>query len=64
MVLDATHLAAKIRWLKRHVAGRATRASCFHVPVSYMVSRLTGAHVIDHATASTSMVYGLGRAGL
>ena len=24
-----------------------------------MVSRLTGAHVIDHATASTSMVYGL-----
>jgi len=58
VVLDASHLAAKIRWLKRHVA-EVQRAPCFHVPVSYMVSRLTGANVIDHATASTSMVYGL-----
>jgi len=58
VVLDATHLAAKIRWLKRHVPA-ARQASCFHVPVSYMVARLTGARVIDHATASTSMVYGL-----
>src|SRR5258706_237923 len=30
-----------------------------HVPLSYVVSRLTGVHAIDHATASTSMVYGL-----
>jgi xylulokinase len=58
VVLDATHLAAKIRWLKAHVA-EARQAIRFHVPVSYMVSRLTGEHVIDHATASTSMVYGL-----
>ena len=58
VVLDATHLAAKIRWLKRNVPA-AARAAKFHVPVSYMVSRVTGAHVIDHATASTSMVYGL-----
>lgn len=58
LVLDATHLAAKIRWLKRHVP--ATReAACFHVPVSYVVSRLTDQRVIDHATASTSMVFGL-----
>src|SRR6185295_11114198 len=34
-------------------------AARFHVPVSYMVARVTGEHVIDHATASTSMVYGL-----
>ncbi|MGE0007312.1 MAG: FGGY-family carbohydrate kinase [Parvibaculaceae bacterium] len=58
VVLDATHSAAKIRWLKRNVPAVA-RAAKFLVPVSYMVSRVTGAHVIDHATASTSMVYGL-----
>jgi xylulokinase len=58
VVLDATHLAAKIRWLKRNVPAVAGAVK-FHVPVSYMVSRVTGAHVIDHATASTSMVYGL-----
>jgi xylulokinase len=60
VILDATHLAAKIRWLKAHVP-EARQAVRFHVPVSYMVSRLTGRHVIDHATASTSMVYGLAR---
>lgn len=58
VVLDATHLAAKIRWLKANVPAVA-QAVKFHVPVSYMVSRLTGVHAIDHATASTSMVYGL-----
>lgn len=58
VVLDATHLAAKIRWLKRHVPA-VGEAACFHVPVSYVVSRLTGQRVIDHATASTSMVFGL-----
>jgi len=58
VVLDATHLAAKIRWLKRNVPDVA-QAVKFHVPVSYMVARVTGVQVIDHATASTSMVYGL-----
>jgi len=58
LVLDASHLAAKIRWLKRHVPA-AREAACFHVPVSYVVSRLTGQRMIDHATASTSMVFGL-----
>ena len=58
VVLDATHLAAKIRWLKANVPAVA-HAARFHVPVSYMVARVTGEHVIDHATASTSMVYGL-----
>ena len=58
VVLDATHLAAKMRWLKRHVPA-VRDAACFHVPVSYVVSRLTGRRVIDHATASTSMLFGL-----
>lgn len=58
VVLDATHLAAKVRWLRRHVS-RAEAASVYHFPVSYLVARLTGNTVIDHATASTSMVYGI-----
>ncbi|HEY7689338.1 MAG TPA: FGGY family carbohydrate kinase, partial [Dongiaceae bacterium] len=62
LVLDASHMAAKIRWLKRHDSGAAS-AACFHQPVSYLVSRLTGRAVIDHALASTSMVYGIGRRG-
>jgi xylulokinase len=60
VVLDASHMAAKIRWLKRHDSN-ASAATCFHQPVSYMVARLTGRAVMDHALASTSMVYGIGR---
>jgi xylulokinase len=55
LVCDASHPAAKIAWLK----AQGIRAHKYHAPVSYLVSRLTGAHVIDHATASTSMVYAL-----
>ena len=51
---DATHMAAKIRWLKRRVS-----AARFHQPVSYLVARLTGAHVLDHGLASTTMLYAL-----
>jgi xylulokinase len=60
LVADAGHMGAKIRWLKRHDA-RATAAARFHQPVSYLVERLTGSAVIDHALASTTMVYGLER---
>ncbi|MGE0004085.1 MAG: FGGY-family carbohydrate kinase [Parvibaculaceae bacterium] len=55
IVPDASHLGAKIRWLKRHQDGAAR----YHQPVSHMVERLTGAFVIDHALASTSMLYDL-----
>lgn len=50
---DASHMAAKIRWLG------ASHAVRFHQPVSYLVSRLTGEHVYDHGQASTTMVYDL-----
>src|SRR6185503_16963822 len=56
IVPDASHLAAKILWLKRHGGDRGMTAR-YHQPVSYMVERLTGAAVIDHALASTSMLY-------
>ncbi|MBM3534163.1 MAG: hypothetical protein FJX60_14140 [Alphaproteobacteria bacterium] len=59
IVTDAGHMAAKGRWLKRHrLNGRPAR---FHQPVSYMVERLTGSFVIDHALASTTMVCALDR---
>jgi xylulokinase len=56
VVPDASHQGAKIRWLKRHDEYKAAR---YHQPVSYLVERLTGEAVIDHAQASTSMLYGL-----
>jgi xylulokinase len=63
VVLDASHMAAKIRWLKRHHP-EATSIRRFHQPVSYLVSRLTGRHVLDHAVASTTMLYNLWKGGL
>lgn len=58
IIADASHQAAKIRWLKRHAAHASSMAR-FHQPVSYIVEKLTGVAVVDHALASTSMVYGL-----
>ncbi|HKF63838.1 MAG TPA: FGGY family carbohydrate kinase [Dongiaceae bacterium] len=58
VVLDASHMAAKIRWLKRHHA-EARAIARFHQPTSYVVARLTGRAVLDHAVASTSMLYDL-----
>jgi len=55
---DAGHMAAKMRWLLRHLDD-ADSIRRFHQPVSYMVMRLTGRHLLDHAVASTSMVYAL-----
>lgn len=58
VVLDPGHMAAKIRWLERHAAW-AKAARRFHQPVSYLVARLTGEHRMDHALASTTMLYSL-----
>ena len=63
LVLDASHMAAKIRWLKRHHK-RAASIRRFHQPVSYTLSRLTGRHVLDAAVASTTMLYNLWQGGL
>ena len=58
LVLDPGHLGAKARWLRRHLSPQAPIAR-FHQPISYMVEQLTGDAVIDHALASTSMLYSL-----
>lgn len=59
---DATHMAAKIAWLKRNPPN-GEKAARYHQPVSYLVARLTGAQIFDHGLASTTMVYGLARRG-
>tara|TARA_R110002096_G_scaffold436038_2_gene665828 strand:- start:94337 stop:95779 length:1443 start_codon:yes stop_codon:yes gene_type:complete len=57
LVFDASHMAAKIRWLKAH--GKLASAARFHQPTSYLVERLCGAYVFDHGLASTTMLYDL-----
>jgi xylulokinase len=56
-VADATHLAAKARWLAARQA-----PACVHVPVSFVVEQLCGARVLDVAHASTTMLCRLGDA--
>lgn len=56
LVPDPGHMAAKIAWLERYRPGAAR----YHQPVSYLVARLSGDHVVDHALASTTMLYDLG----
>jgi xylulokinase len=54
-VADPSHLAPKLRWLR----DAGVRGACYHQPTSYLVERLTGARVLDHAHASTTMLYDL-----
>ncbi len=58
IVLDASHMAAKIKWCQKNMAGAADCAT-WHQPTSFMVEKLTGRRVIDPCLASTSMAYGL-----
>ena len=57
-VADASHMAPKIAWLREHGA----TAARFHQPVSYLVARLTGEHVMDPSLASTTMLLELATA--
>ena len=59
IIADASHMAAKIAWLKQSGAVAESQVRCFHQPVSYLVSRLTGRHVFDRSLASTTMLYAL-----
>jgi xylulokinase len=57
LVMDASHMAAKVRWLRANQSG--LQDARFHQPTSYLVERLCGAFTYDHALASTSMLYRL-----
>lgn len=58
LVPDATHMGAKIAWSKRHL-GLHGAVATWHQPVSFTVEALTGARVLDHSLASTTMLYAL-----
>ena len=58
LVLDATHMAAKIAWFARHSPDRA-RIATWHQPVTFVIAALTGRNVISHSLASTTMLYGI-----
>lgn len=58
LVLDATHMAAKIRWFVRH-GNLPGQVRTWHQPTSFLVERLTGERVFDHGLASTTMLYGV-----
>jgi xylulokinase len=56
LVADASHMAAKARWLSRH---EGLRPDVWHQPVSFIIQALCGRAVMDHALASTTMLYNL-----
>jgi xylulokinase len=55
--LDASHVAPKVMWLRRHAPELYARCSWFPSPASFVVERLTGARVIDRTNASSTMLY-------
>ena len=60
LVPDATHMGAKIAWSQRRL-GLGDTIAIWHQPVSFLVEALTGARVLDHSLASTTMLYSLAR---
>ncbi|MHB1111389.1 MAG: xylulokinase, partial [Devosia sp.] len=60
LVLDATHMAAKIAWLQTRSEVHAECAT-WHQPVSFLVAVLTGRKVMSRSLASTTMLYDVKR---
>jgi xylulokinase len=60
LIPDATHSGPKIMWLREHAPSTFANASAFPPAASYLLHRLTGRLAIDHANASSSLLYDLG----
>lgn len=54
---DASHVAPKILWLREHVPKAYDRAAGLLLPGSALVAWLTGERVVDHANASSTLLY-------
>jgi xylulokinase len=61
LIPDPSHTGPKILWLRAHRPEVVARATAFPPVVGYLVSRLTGRLVIDHANASSSLLYDVQR---
>jgi xylulokinase len=55
--LDAYHCAPKIAWIADEEPEVARAATAYLLPGAYLVARLTGELVVDHANASSTMLY-------
>lgn len=55
--VDAGHLAPKILWLRDEHPELTARTRAYLLPGSYLVAQLTGEVVVDHANASSTMLY-------
>ncbi len=59
LVPDASHSGPKIMWLREHDPETFAVASAFPPVAGYLLQRLTGRLALDHANASSSLVYDL-----
>jgi len=59
LVPDASHSGPKILWLRDHEPETFASASAFPPVAGYLLKRLTDRLALDHANASSSMLYDL-----
>jgi xylulokinase len=57
--LDASHVAPKLLWLRDHHPDIVQRAAGLLLPGSALLAWLTGARLVDHANASSTLLYDL-----
>lgn len=55
--IDASHVGPKIRWIVDAEPDVDRAATGYLLPGSYLVARLTGERVVDHANASSTLLY-------
>jgi xylulokinase len=61
LVADPSHTGPKIAWIREEWPDVFAAAVAFPPAAGYLVRRLTGQLVIDHANASSSLLYDVGR---
>ena len=57
LVPDASHAGPKILWLRDHEAETFEHAAAFPPAAGYLLYNLTGRLALDHANASSSLLY-------
>ena len=61
LVADASHTAPKMMWLRDEEPDVFRESALLLPPAAYLLGRLTGRPLQDHANASSSLVYDLAR---
>lgn len=59
--VDACHVAPKILWFRDEHPELSARTRAYLLPGSYVVAQLTGEVVVDHANASSTLLYDVTR---